>query len=52
MKCTYCGTDVVDGGVFMDDAGTDGVFCNDTCAELYRKGRRVNNRVRLTERFI
>ena len=34
-KCKYCGTDVCDGGVYLDESGVDGVFCDDECAEAF-----------------
>ena len=34
-KCTYCGNEIDNGGIYMDDSGIDGVFCNDDCADAF-----------------
>ena len=34
-KCTYCGNEIDNGAIYMDDSGIDGVFCNDDCADAF-----------------
>ena len=35
-KCTYCHKTIPHGeGIYLDESGVDGVFCNDVCAEAF-----------------